>query len=84
MITFAKHGKIMQKFNRKENRSSMKFKSTFYALAAIAAVLGLAGCQPATQRHTPPPAGTPAAAPSDVSRSDPGAFQRTSPPPFSP
>lgn len=60
----------------------MKFKSTFYALAAIAAILGLAGCQPATQRHTPPPAGTPA--PSNVSAADPGAFPRTSPPPFSP
>jgi len=69
-------------FNLKERQFSMKFKSTFYALAAIAAILGLAGCQPATQRHTTPPAGSPP--PSNVSGQDPGAFQRSSPPPFSP
>jgi len=62
----------------------MKSKSTFYVLAALIATVALAGCQPATQRHTPPPAGTPAAAPNNVSKSDPGTFQRTSPPPFSP
>lgn len=60
----------------------MKSKSTFYVLAVIVAALGLAGCEPATQRHTPPPEGSPP--PSDVSGSDPGAFQRSSPPPFSP
>jgi len=60
----------------------MKSKSTFYVLAAIVAILGLAGCEPATQRHTPPPEGSPA--PSNVSQSDPGAFKRSSPPPFSP
>jgi len=60
----------------------MKFKSTFYALAALAAILGLAGCQPATERHTPPPAGS--SVPSDVSGVNPGAYKRSSPPPFSP
>ncbi|MEO6906580.1 MAG: hypothetical protein ABI210_01695 [Abditibacteriaceae bacterium] len=60
----------------------MKLKSTFYALAAVAATFCLAGCQPATQRHTPPPPGTPP--PSKVSGADPGAFKRSSPPPFSP
>jgi hypothetical protein len=82
MISFVDHGRIKQTLIRKGVNFSMKLKSTFYALAAIAAILGLAGCEPATQRHTPPPAGSPA--PSDVSRSDPGAFPRSSPPPFSP